>query len=267
MKNWFCDEPSASGSHVTQVAVVTNSEEKNKSALYNSILYPNVSIVDPELMLTMPEHITACTGFDVFAHAFESLINSHSSPYTELLSLEAIRIAAADLLATNAPELSEAFTIEAWVAVVFLFILDVCFDCEKFVILVEDIGFPLNGLISSFRMNKNFLDYLAAGKSDSVFFDAVEDSPENDFIESAPTSGYFFILIIFDRSRIEFYFQDLKVFFIYPDLGDIVVFFHLMLGSGFKYRSISIVELFLANYFKIKKRLPIFTQKASRAKD
>ena len=88
---------SGSGSHVTQVAVVTNTKEENKSALYNSILFPKVSIVDPELMLTMPAHITACTGFDVFAHAFESLINSHSSPYTDLLSLEAIRIVAADL--------------------------------------------------------------------------------------------------------------------------------------------------------------------------
>ncbi len=107
-------------------------------------------------MLTVPEHITACTEFDVFAHAFESLINFHSSPYTELLSLEAIRIAAADLLATNAPELSEAFTIEAWVAVVFLFILDVCFDCEKFVILVEDVCFPLAGFISSLPQGLDF---------------------------------------------------------------------------------------------------------------
>jgi alcohol dehydrogenase class IV len=85
---------SGTGSQVTQVAVVTNPEEKVKSALYNSLIYPRVSIVDPELMVTVPEHITASTGFDVFAHAFESYINPGGSPYTDLMALEAIRLAA-----------------------------------------------------------------------------------------------------------------------------------------------------------------------------
>jgi len=83
---------SGTGSHVTQVAVVTNTSERNKSALYNSILYPKVAIVDPELMLTMPPEITAATGFDAFTHAFESYINPNGSPYTDLLAAEAIRI-------------------------------------------------------------------------------------------------------------------------------------------------------------------------------
>jgi alcohol dehydrogenase class IV len=83
---------SGTGSHVTQVAVVTNPKEKNKSAIYNPIVYPKVSIVDPELMLTVPQHITASTGFDVFAHAFESYINPNGSDYTDLMALEAIRL-------------------------------------------------------------------------------------------------------------------------------------------------------------------------------
>jgi len=85
---------SGTGSHVTQVAVVTNPKEKNKSAIYNPIVYPKVSIVDPELMVTIPEHITASTGFDVFAHAFESYINPNGSDYTDLMALEAIRLVA-----------------------------------------------------------------------------------------------------------------------------------------------------------------------------
>lgn len=83
---------SGTGSHVTQVAVVTNPAGRNKSALYNSILYPRVAIVDPELMLTMPPQITAVTGFDAFTHAFESYINPNGSPYTDLLATEAISI-------------------------------------------------------------------------------------------------------------------------------------------------------------------------------
>jgi alcohol dehydrogenase class IV len=88
---------SGTGSQVTQVAVVTNPAEKYKSALYNDILYPKVSVVDPELMLTVPEHITASTGFDVFAHAFESYITTNGSPYTDMTSLEAIRLTTENL--------------------------------------------------------------------------------------------------------------------------------------------------------------------------
>jgi alcohol dehydrogenase class IV len=77
---------------VTQVAVVTNPAEKNKSALYHALLYPRTSIVDPELMLTVPPNVTAATGFDVFAHAFESFINPGGSPYTDLMALETLAI-------------------------------------------------------------------------------------------------------------------------------------------------------------------------------
>jgi alcohol dehydrogenase class IV len=88
---------SGTGSHVTQVAVVTNTGTKTKSAIYNSIVYPRVSIVDPELVLTAPPHITACTGFDVFCHAFESYIHVGGSPYTDLLAVEAMRLVAENL--------------------------------------------------------------------------------------------------------------------------------------------------------------------------
>jgi alcohol dehydrogenase class IV len=88
---------SGTGSHVTQVAVVTNPVERNKSALFNSLLYPRVSIVDPELVVTAPKHVTATTGFDVFSHAFESYINLNSSPYTDTLAIEAIRLVAVNL--------------------------------------------------------------------------------------------------------------------------------------------------------------------------
>lgn len=83
---------SGTGSQVTQVAVVSNPAEKKKSAIYNSILYPKVSIVDPELMLSVPEHISASTGFDVFTHAFEAYLHKNTSPYIELIALGAIKL-------------------------------------------------------------------------------------------------------------------------------------------------------------------------------
>jgi alcohol dehydrogenase len=48
-------------------------------------------------MLTVPEHITASTGFDVFAHAFESFINPAGSAYTDMMALEAVRLVAENL--------------------------------------------------------------------------------------------------------------------------------------------------------------------------
>lgn len=88
---------SGTGSHVTQVAVVTNPAEKNKSALFHPLLFPRASLVDPELMLTLPAKVTAATGFDVFAHAFESYINPGGSPYTDMMALEALRLVARHL--------------------------------------------------------------------------------------------------------------------------------------------------------------------------
>jgi alcohol dehydrogenase class IV len=77
--------------------VVTNPAEKNKSALYHPLLYPRASLVDPELMLSLPAKVTAATGFDVFAHAFESFINPGGSPYTDMMALEALRLVARHL--------------------------------------------------------------------------------------------------------------------------------------------------------------------------
>jgi alcohol dehydrogenase class IV len=83
---------SGTGSQVTQVSVITNTQERDKSALYNNILYPQVCIVDPELMVSVPVFVTATTGFDVFCHAFESTINPGTGAYVDLLAWEAITL-------------------------------------------------------------------------------------------------------------------------------------------------------------------------------
>ena len=83
---------SGTGSQVTQVAVMTETKTKTKSAIYNSVIYPKVAIVDPDLMETLPPHITASTGFDAFCHAFESYLHPAASPYTGLMALEAIEL-------------------------------------------------------------------------------------------------------------------------------------------------------------------------------
>lgn len=88
---------SGTGSQVTQVSVVTESATKTKSALYNSLLYPRAAIVDPELVVSLPPHVTASTGFDAFTHAFESYLHVGGSPYTDVFALEAMRLVVQNL--------------------------------------------------------------------------------------------------------------------------------------------------------------------------
>ncbi|WP_049682365.1 iron-containing alcohol dehydrogenase [Peribacillus loiseleuriae] len=83
---------SGTGSQVTQAAVVTDTERKEKLTLFHSCLFPRVSIVDPELMITVPEKSTATTGFDAMCHAIESYFNPRATKLTETLSLQAISI-------------------------------------------------------------------------------------------------------------------------------------------------------------------------------
>ena len=88
---------SGTGSNVTQAAVVTDSKKEEKVTVFHQKNFPEVSIVDPELMLSMPIRGTAATGFDVFAHAFESYLGDKTSPLTEMMSLEAIKLVADNL--------------------------------------------------------------------------------------------------------------------------------------------------------------------------
>ena len=79
------------GSEVTTMAVIKDPQSKFKSALADWGLCPSVSIVDPELTLTLPPHITASTGFDTFCHSFESYLHKRASNFIDILCLDAIK--------------------------------------------------------------------------------------------------------------------------------------------------------------------------------
>lgn len=81
------------GAEVTAAAVVTKTDIHLKYALYDKMLCPTVGIVDPELTLTLPPHITASTGWDAFCHCFEAYThNTNASDYIDMHALEGMRL-------------------------------------------------------------------------------------------------------------------------------------------------------------------------------
>lgn len=82
---------SGTGSEVTRVAVVTDHERGVKAPLVADSLYAELAIVDPELTLTMPPFLTACTGFDALCHCIESYWSRGRNPLCSPLAIEAAR--------------------------------------------------------------------------------------------------------------------------------------------------------------------------------
>ncbi len=65
----------ATGSEMNQCAVVSNAELKEKSYIWSQCIYPKVSIIDPELTLTLPSYQTACAAADTISHVLEISLN------------------------------------------------------------------------------------------------------------------------------------------------------------------------------------------------
>ena len=72
--------------------VITKSETNEKIGWGIDDTFPVLSIIDPELMLTVPAKMTAYTGMDAFCHAVECYIATVNQPPSDLLALEAINL-------------------------------------------------------------------------------------------------------------------------------------------------------------------------------
>lgn len=80
------------GTEADPFAVVTNSETHEKVGVGFNQIFPAVSIVDPEVMVSLPPRQTASTGMDAFYHSIESYLNVNHQPTSDLLALEAISL-------------------------------------------------------------------------------------------------------------------------------------------------------------------------------
>lgn len=78
------------GSEINRYFVITNDETHEKPGLGFACSYPAVSIVDPELMLSLPTAATIDTGLDVLFHAMEAFISAQATRFSDLLAVEAM---------------------------------------------------------------------------------------------------------------------------------------------------------------------------------
>ncbi len=97
------------GSEVTKVAVIGDTERDVKMMMLDVNLLPTVALVDYELTLTMPPALTANVGVDTLVHAVEAYVSKKANAITDPIALSCIRLVAEHLYtAFKEPENKEA---------------------------------------------------------------------------------------------------------------------------------------------------------------
>lgn len=79
------------GTEADPFAVITNPETKEKVGIGYRNTFPVLSLVDPEVMKTLPKDQTAYTSMDAFYHAIEAFLNVNANPYSDVLALDAMK--------------------------------------------------------------------------------------------------------------------------------------------------------------------------------
>jgi acetaldehyde dehydrogenase / alcohol dehydrogenase len=83
---------SGTGSEVTPFAVLFDKERGRKVTLADYSLSPDVAIIDPQFVMSMPKGLTADTGVDCLTHALEAAVSTYASAYTDCNAMQAIRM-------------------------------------------------------------------------------------------------------------------------------------------------------------------------------
>ncbi len=83
---------SGTGSEVTPFAVLSDKTHGRKVTLADYSLTPDIAIVDPQFVMSMPKGLTADTGIDALTHALEAAVSIYASPYTDSNAMQAIQL-------------------------------------------------------------------------------------------------------------------------------------------------------------------------------
>ncbi|GHB43182.1 alcohol dehydrogenase [Pseudovibrio japonicus] len=98
------------GSEVTPISIITTGEAEKKGVVAPQLL-PDVAVLDADLTLGLPPHVTAATGIDAMVHAIEAYTSTsaNNNPISRMLAKEALRLLGANIeKAVNTPHDKEA---------------------------------------------------------------------------------------------------------------------------------------------------------------
>ncbi|SDL10062.1 alcohol dehydrogenase [Maridesulfovibrio ferrireducens] len=103
------------GTEADPWAVISKSGGTEKISLGSDSTFPYMSIIDPELMLSVPPRTTAYTGIDAFFHAVETFVSTEHQPMSDMLALESVHLITNYLpMAIEQSDNIEARTVMAW---------------------------------------------------------------------------------------------------------------------------------------------------------
>ncbi|MFP4547856.1 MAG: alcohol dehydrogenase-like regulatory protein ErcA [Fidelibacterota bacterium] len=86
----FIPTTAGTASDVSQFSIIINMQNRRKIAIISKVIIPDISLVDPELTISMDNYLTACTGIDALTHAIEAYVSITHSPLSDLHALKAI---------------------------------------------------------------------------------------------------------------------------------------------------------------------------------
>jgi alcohol dehydrogenase class IV len=91
---------SGTGADVSQFCVVTDTDHATKVTIISRTLVPEISIIDPRLLTTMPDWLNAATGLDALTHAMEAFVSLAHNLLTDHHALHAVHLVTRNLLRT-----------------------------------------------------------------------------------------------------------------------------------------------------------------------
>lgn len=85
------------GSEVTPIAILSDEKEQLKKGIVSNKIIPQYAILDPELTVGLPPHVTAATGMDALIHALEAYTSVNANSYSDTLALKAIQLISSNI--------------------------------------------------------------------------------------------------------------------------------------------------------------------------